>query len=141
MAKQVTSWQANDGTLHDSECAAATRDVELIVEQSPLKENTPFARTLVSWLTGNAELIRETLHAHEMACPRDAVAAKEELVAEEAVPGVNVQASAADLKGHTSGCRARLTGYFRDCNCDRAELQDAAPGDNALISTGERRED
>lgn len=75
MATEVRSWKANDGSLHENECAAATRDVELIVERSPLAENTPFARKLVDWLTGNAALIRETLEAHERACPKAVAAA------------------------------------------------------------------
>lgn len=76
MATEVKSWRANDGSLHENECSAATRDVELIVEQSPLNENAPFARKLVEWMTGNAKLIRDTLEAHERACPK-AVAAAE----------------------------------------------------------------
>lgn len=69
MAKKITSWQANDGSLHTDECAAATRDVEILVEGSPLAENVPFARQLVKWLTGNAHIVRKTLEAHEAACP------------------------------------------------------------------------
>jgi hypothetical protein len=76
MATEVKSWKANDGSLHENECAAATRDVELMVECSPLAENTPFARKLVDWLTANAGEIRTTLEAHERACPK-AVAAAE----------------------------------------------------------------
>jgi hypothetical protein len=94
MAIEVKSWKANDGSLHENECAAATRDVELIVEQSPLQENTPFARKLVEWLTGNAALIRETLEAHERACPK-AVAAESD---------------------HASHCQSRGNPEL-DCDC------------------------
>lgn len=70
MAKQVQSWQANDGSLHSSECDAATQDVNLMVAASPLAENSPFALKLVEWLCDKAPLIRATLEAHERACPR-----------------------------------------------------------------------
>lgn len=70
MATEVKAYRANDGTLHEDICAAATRDVEIIVEGSPLSENQPYARQLVEWLCGNATLIRQTLGAHEMACPK-----------------------------------------------------------------------
>jgi hypothetical protein len=75
MAKQITAWQAEDGSLHTSECDAATRNVTLLVERSPLAENAPYSRQLVEWLTENAPEIRRTLEAHERACPR-AVEAK-----------------------------------------------------------------
>jgi hypothetical protein len=74
MPKKITAYQAEDGSIHDSECAAATRDVELMVQASPLAENAPFARTLVDWLCANPELVRKTLEAHERACPKAAKA-------------------------------------------------------------------
>jgi hypothetical protein len=73
MPKKITAYQAEDGSIHDSECAAATRDVEIMVAASPLAENAPFARTLVEWLCANPETIRKTLEAHERACPKNAV--------------------------------------------------------------------
>lgn len=73
MPKEVTAYQADDGSLHTSECAAATVNVELLVKASPLAENQPYAKKLVEWLTGNPRAIREVLEAHERACPRAAV--------------------------------------------------------------------
>jgi AraC-like DNA-binding protein len=70
MAKQVQSWEAEDGTLHKTECAAATRDVEMLVERSPLAENSPYAKKLTEWLCKHASEIRTKLEAHERACPK-----------------------------------------------------------------------
>lgn len=70
MPKKITAYQADDGSIHDDECAAATRDVELMVAASPLAENQPYARKLVEWLTGNSEQIRAVLETHERACPQ-----------------------------------------------------------------------
>lgn len=72
MPKKITAYQADDGSIHDSECAAATRDVELMVQRSPLAENQPFARLLVEWMTNNADEITDKLAAHGRACPKDA---------------------------------------------------------------------
>lgn len=116
MAKQIKAWQASDGSLHEGECAAATRDVELIVEKSPLAENIPYAKLLVTWLTTEATMIRKMLEAHESACPKDAVTA--ELERDDAlVPGVTVMASNADLIPHMKNCKARQSGWFRHCSC------------------------
>jgi hypothetical protein len=82
MPKKITAYQAEDGSIHDSECAAATRDVELMVQASPLAENAPFARTLVDWLCANPNLIREKLEAHERACPKAAKAEAPQKVGE-----------------------------------------------------------
>lgn len=75
MPKKITAYQAEDGSIHDSECAAATRDVEIMVAASPLAENQPYAKMLVEWLTSNPAMIRKKLEAHESACPKDSVAA------------------------------------------------------------------
>jgi hypothetical protein len=77
MATEVKAWKAEDGTLHDSECEAATRDVEMLVERSPLAENSPYAKKLVEWLTENAGEIRTKLQAHERACPKVEAEAKQ----------------------------------------------------------------
>lgn len=93
MATEVTAWKAEDGTLHDNECQAATRDVEIFVSKSPLAENQPFARKLVEWLTSEAPAIRKKLEAHERACPR---------------------AVAADDPEHASYCQSH-NGFNCDC--------------------------
>ena len=72
MATEVTAWEANDGSLHKTPCEAATRNVELLVQRSPLSENSPYAKKLVEWLTQNPRAIREVLQEHERACPREA---------------------------------------------------------------------
>lgn len=69
MPQEVTAFRADDNSLHDDECAAATRNVELLVQRSPLAENQPFARIAVDWLCANAEEIRDKLEAHARACP------------------------------------------------------------------------
>jgi hypothetical protein len=70
MPQEVTAYRADDGTLHEDKCAAATRNVELLVKRSPLAENQPFARDLVAWLIANPKEIRDMLEAHETACPK-----------------------------------------------------------------------
>lgn len=75
MPKKISAYQASDGSIHESECDAATRDVELLVQNSPLNENQPYAKKLVEWLTGNSKAIRAVLETHERACPQS-VAAK-----------------------------------------------------------------
>lgn len=67
----VTAFKANDGSLHEDACTAATRDVELMVQRSPLSENQPYAKKLVEWLTQNSRDIRAVLETHERACPRN----------------------------------------------------------------------
>ena len=71
MPQEVTAFKANDGSLHEDACAAATRDVELMVQRSPLAENTPYAKKLVDWLTQNSRDIRAVLETHERACPKN----------------------------------------------------------------------
>jgi len=71
MAKKIDAWAAEDGSLHETECAAATRDVELLVlSDAGLSANQPYAKEVIRWLTSNAGQIRKTLEAHERACPR-----------------------------------------------------------------------
>lgn len=70
MVKMIKSWEAEDGSLHRTECDAATRDVTLLVQRSPLAENSPYSKKLVMWLCENAPEIRQKLEAHEKACPQ-----------------------------------------------------------------------
>jgi hypothetical protein len=84
MATEVKAYRANDGTLHETECAAATRDVELLVKQSPLSENEPYARKVVEWLTSNAaESIIEAIQQHARACSKDEPTAVESVAADD----------------------------------------------------------
>lgn len=74
MPTEVTAFRASDGSLHEDLCTAATRDVELMVQRSPLAENQPYAKKLVEWLTQNSRDIRAVLEAHEQACPTTVMA-------------------------------------------------------------------
>lgn len=69
MATEVTAWRANDGTLHDSRCDAATNDLTAFVMASPMAENQPYARQLVEWLTKEAGQIVAILTEYREACP------------------------------------------------------------------------
>lgn len=75
MPKQITAWQAKNGSIHGSACEAAACDLEAIVMASPMAENAPFARKLVDWLKGDAHAIAKVLAEYIGACP---IAAEEE---------------------------------------------------------------
>jgi hypothetical protein len=70
MPRKIDAWQSEDGTIHDAECDAAHRDLELLVQASPLAENAPYARRLLEWLTSEPTAIRSKLEAFEAACPK-----------------------------------------------------------------------
>jgi hypothetical protein len=74
MAKEVRSWEANDGSLHKSECEAAARDLEIIIAGSPCAENSPYAKTMFGWLKREARDIAAALIAYADACPVEATA-------------------------------------------------------------------
>lgn len=117
MAKEVTSWQANDGSLHDNQCKAAVRDIELMVAASPLAENPPFAKKLSEWLASNSSVVRATLQAHAKACNKRP-ARKRAPPKPKGIVGVTVKAFNLDLVGHDPHCKARLSGFFRHCDCE-----------------------
>lgn len=72
MPKEITAYQANDGSIHDTACKAATRDLEGIVKASPLAENGPYATKLVEWLCREAPAVIDVLTAYRDACPKAA---------------------------------------------------------------------
>lgn len=76
MAKEARSWEANDGSLHKTECDAVRRDLEMLIQASPCAENLPYCKTMLGWMTGDARNIAESLIAYADACPQDAVAAE-----------------------------------------------------------------
>jgi len=77
MAKETRSWEANDGSLHKTECDAAKRDLEILIAASPCAENAPYAKKLLTWLTSNPAAIASALSEYHMACPKaEAVAAE-----------------------------------------------------------------
>lgn len=132
MPKRVQAYQANDGTLFADECLAATRDVELLVGDSPLAENQPYARKVVEWLTANTRDIRKVLETFEGACPIAAVevasenrskgpGAKDPEREESKVPEVyrprKTLASFDELRPHSVACRARAIGDLDACDC------------------------
>jgi hypothetical protein len=96
MPKEITAYQAKDGSLHDSACSAATRDVELMVQSSPLAENQPFAKELVSWLCKEASPLIDVLTDYHDACP------------------VETEEGTQDFTGHRLDC-AYMIGNACDC--------------------------
>jgi hypothetical protein len=72
MPKEITAYQAKDSSIHDTPCKAATRDVEMCVQASPLNDNQPYAKKLVDWLTGNASELIDVLTEYRDACPQSA---------------------------------------------------------------------
>lgn len=69
MPQEITAYRAKDGSIHETACLAATRDLEALVAASPLAENTPYAKKLVDWLTSQAPAILEVLGEYAAACP------------------------------------------------------------------------
>jgi hypothetical protein len=71
MPKEITAYQAADGTLHTNACAAATKDLELLIGQSPLAENQPYARKVLEWLTADPDTIMDKMKEFQIACPKE----------------------------------------------------------------------
>lgn len=105
MPKQITAYQASDGSIYDDECAAATRDVELLVQGSPLAENQPFAKKLVEWLTKNSRDIRAVLETHEQACP---------IAVAEIAPSKSLEGT----REHEAYCQSRDSDLPCDCGAE-----------------------
>lgn len=76
MPKKITAYQAADGSIHEDECGAAKRDLEAIVQASPMAENAPYAKMLVEWLTDRADVVLKVLAAYHEACPRNVAVGK-----------------------------------------------------------------
>lgn len=76
MAKEVRSWEANDGSLHKTECEAAACDLQNIINASPCAENSPYAKKTFDWLKREAREIAAALIAYADACPVETVAAE-----------------------------------------------------------------
>lgn len=72
MPKEITAYQAEDGSLHTDACAAARKDIELLIAGSPLAENQPYAKSLCEWLTDDPRKIIDKLGEYLDACPNDA---------------------------------------------------------------------
>lgn len=70
MPQEITAYRANDGSIHETACAAATSDLEGIVQASPLSENQPYAKKLVEWLCKEAPAVIDVLTAYRDACPK-----------------------------------------------------------------------
>jgi hypothetical protein len=70
MPQKITAYQAADGTLHTDACAAATKDLELLIGQSPLAENQPYARKVLEWLTADPDTIMDRMKEFQIACPK-----------------------------------------------------------------------
>lgn len=71
MASEVTAYRANDGSLHDTECEAAARDLQLIIAGSKCAENSPYAKTMLEWMIRNPREIADALTAYADACPQE----------------------------------------------------------------------
>lgn len=72
MATEVKSWKANDGSLHDTECDAVRRDLQLLIADSPCAENSPYAKIMLEWMIRQPEEIAAALTAYAEACPKPA---------------------------------------------------------------------
>jgi hypothetical protein len=72
MPQEIQAFRAEDGSIHEDACDAASRDIQLLVEGSPLAENKPFARDLVRWLMSDPENIALRLTEFRQSCPNGA---------------------------------------------------------------------
>lgn len=81
MAERIDAYRADDGSIHPTECAAVKHELGLLIEQSPIAENKPFARIAHKWLTENAHKIGAILMHYGDVCPNPA----EESSAEESL--------------------------------------------------------
>jgi hypothetical protein len=124
MPKQVNAYEADDGSLHTSECEAATVNVSLLVQRSPLAENQPYARKLVEWLTGNPQEIRAVLEAHERACPK----VVEDVDASKRLERTREYKPSPIPRGHDPLCKSHAAGDFAYCDCFPS-LPDETHGD------------
>ena len=70
MAQSIPAFAAEDGTLHKTECAAVSRDLEMLLEKSPLFENKPYTKIAHEWLASNAHEIGVVLCHYARACPK-----------------------------------------------------------------------
>ena len=70
MATEVKAFRAEDGTLHNTACEAAVRDLNLIINKSPCAENSPYAKIMLEWMTDQAPEIVATLNEYIAACPK-----------------------------------------------------------------------
>jgi hypothetical protein len=71
MAQATPAFEANDGSLHRDECSAVKRDLDILIADSPLSENGPYAKIATEWLAGNAQAIGTVLMHYHDACPND----------------------------------------------------------------------
>lgn len=69
MAERIEAFRADDGTLHNDECSAVKRDLDMLIQGSPLAENAPYAKIATEWLAANALAIGKVLMHYADACP------------------------------------------------------------------------
>jgi hypothetical protein len=75
VVRQTTAFLADDDSMHTCECAAAKRNVELLVKQSPVDMHEGTRSQLINWFMDADDSICDTLLAYRRACPK-AVAEK-----------------------------------------------------------------
>ena len=69
MPQETTAFRADDGSIHEDACSAAMRDITLMVQNSPIAENKPYAREVVAWLMSDPENIALRLTEFRKCCP------------------------------------------------------------------------
>lgn len=136
MATATTAYRANDGSLHDTECGAATRDLQLLIADSACAENAPYSRTMLGWLTSQPREIAASLIAYADACPQ------EDRTESDAPADATVSNfSEADPCAHEPYCQSRHNDAL-PCDCGASEregckdrgqgMQGSRPGDAAV---------
>ena len=96
MAQKIDAYLAEDGTLHETECAAVKRDLECIINGSDIAENKPYAKIVATWLAENAEQLSGVLAHYARVCPKPS---------EEEAPSVlpeGTRSSADEIEGDMS---------------------------------------
>lgn len=112
MVRTTTAYLADDDSMHSCECAAATKNVDLLVRKAPVEMHEATRRQLTGWLTSEDERICDVLLAYRRACPK--VLAEEAPQESGEGPVVNSE--------HAAYC-ANHNGF--DCDCGQAAKDQA----------------
>ena len=120
MPKEIKAWQDASGGVHETECAAACADIDFLARGAPIEMTEATRRQLAGWLREEWQEITDTLLAYSRACPNTRTESLPLKSSERTLskgPGFDTQATSRELAGHKSSCKARLSGFFRDCDC------------------------
>lgn len=108
--KTITAYQDSKGGMYPLEITAIQAEAAIVTGQTPatIKGLFEHAEALIPLLQRSVELAAPK--SQDMPAPE---------TAEKDPP--KLTGAQLDRQGHASSCRARLTGYAKDCNCERED--------------------